>query len=102
MNAAQVRSLSRAEAWSTGFAVFQNSEINIPVAEPDTLLSSFAGPAIELRQTEMLLVKLCGLCGIIGDECDMPNASHLPTSLQRKRLRKARVLLFRLSRGRPS
>src|SRR5207244_1852903 len=76
VNPAQFRALPGAEFRSTGFAIFQNSEINVAVAEPNTLFTGVAGSPIELGQAEMFLVEFCGLRGIISDQCDVPDASH--------------------------
>ena len=96
VNSAHFGGLPRAELWGTGLAILQNSEVNVTIAEPDTLFASIPGPAIKLGQPEMFLVEFCSLCGIVGDECNMPDASHLPSSLG-MRFSKARVLLCRPS-----
>src|SRR5271154_5350160 len=46
VNAAQVGSLSWTELRSASLAIFQNSKINVTVAEPDTLFATVAGAAI--------------------------------------------------------
>jgi hypothetical protein len=67
VNPAEVRTLSWAELRSTGLAIFQNSEINVAVAEPNTLLTGVPGPPIEFGQAEMFLIEFCGLRRIISD-----------------------------------
>src|SRR5262245_49430852 len=81
VNAAHLGGLSGAKLWSAGFAILQNSKINIAVAEPHTLLAGIAGSPIELGQAEMLLVEFCGFRRIVSDERNMPDASHSPFSL---------------------
>src|SRR5215472_5180258 len=48
VNAAQIGCLPHAELRRTGLAVFENREINIAVAEPDTLFTGVSRSAIEL------------------------------------------------------
>src|SRR5208282_799016 len=79
MDPPEIGFLSRSELGSAGLAILENRKINVTVAEPDTLFTGIPGSAIELGQPELLLVKFCGLRGIIGHECDMSDASHPPS-----------------------
>src|SRR5579885_2750167 len=77
VDAAQFRALPGAELRRVGFAVFEDGEIDVAVAEPDAALPGRRRAAIELGQAEMRLVELGGLRRIVGDESDMLDASHL-------------------------
>jgi hypothetical protein len=81
VNAAQIRGLSRPELRRIAGAVFQDGEVDVAVAEPDTFLAGIGRPPIELGQAKMLFVELGGLRGIVGHQCDMLDASHLASSL---------------------